>query len=283
MSEVSEFENVTTLEDLFRSRAFDQAHRPRRVTAPPRAQVGPSSRLEDLLLGRFDDATVPVADLPRTPVGPRPPTPVRAGGSRHDTTTHLRRNRVIATVSGIAAAFLLAIGVITSPRTGRPSPGEQASRTTTSTPSTTHHTTPTHHTTSGSSTTPAPTGGTHTTAPAGSTTGAGSATIQLASDTVGSGPAPTTVPPTATLPPGAPGAGQPGPGGSQPAPPAATGTVLSPVVHLVGQVVKTTGTTVTGLSGGLGGALPVLSPVTDLTGGLGSTLSGLGDDLIATA
>src|SRR5580704_17663593 len=93
MSEVDQIDNVMTLEDLFLS---DQFGKP--------AAAAPSVLIDEAL---FRDAPL------RAPLVPLAAYPMTSG--MHASTTHLRRNRSFAAVSGVAAALLLAVGFISSP------------------------------------------------------------------------------------------------------------------------------------------------------------------------
>jgi hypothetical protein len=250
MSEVDQIDNVMTLEDLFLS---DQFGKP--------AAAAPSVLIDDAL---FRDAPL------RAPLVPLAAYPMTTGTQA--STTHLRRNRSFAAVSGVAAAMLIAVGFISSPAKTR-NTGEQAiGGGTTTVPKTP----PVH---------------THVVQPTGSTVNvpnpSASSGIDLASVRVGVGNAHgaaavlATATHTATPTPSSPSVvTKPT---TTPTPTAPSGSVLSPVVHLVGQVVSTTGNTVTGVSNTLTAALPVAAPVTNLVGGLGGTLSGLGNRLVASA
>jgi hypothetical protein len=249
MSEVKEFENVTNLEDLFLSREFGKS------------DVGsPASLRDDTLFGGAPT---------RAPLVPRGVAPAVVGV--HDTATHLRRNRMIATVSGVAAALLVAVGFVSG--TGKP--GKTGGQVSAIQPTTT--TTPTGPTkTSGGQPSPGspnPTSGVITT-PTG---------IELSAVSGGNSHAA-----AGTQPDGVTGGGHqtPPPPTTKPGtttPTAPSGSVLSPVVDLVGQVVVTTGNTVSGASTTLTTALPPLAPVTSVVGGLGGTVTGLGDSLITSA
>jgi hypothetical protein len=246
MSEVDQIDNVMTLEDLFLS---DQFGKP--------AAAAPSVLIDEAL---FRDAPL------RAPLVPLAAYPMTSG--MHASTTHLRRNRSFAAVSGVAAALLLAVGFISSPGKTK-NTGEQAAgpTTTPTSPKGTQVTPP--PTQTGPGVTSANSSGTSginlTSARVGGGSAQGAAAV-LATKTSTSTSPPVVTKPTTTV-----------------APTAPAGTVLSPVVHLVGQVVSTTGNTVTGVAGTLTTALPVAAPVTNLVGGLGGTLSGLGNSLIASA
>jgi hypothetical protein len=249
MSEVRDAENITTLEELFRSREFGR----------PVAQVAPARN--DTLFG---------GTSPRAPL-----VPLAAGPSAdHLTTTHLRqqsqsRNRLFATVSGVAAAVLIAVGFVT----GIGKPGSKAQL-----HSATPPTTPT--------TTPKPVKPNPIKPVPGTNTNPGSAALASGSgrSSVRTDATLTDVmPPTSPIGPSGPQKPPPsaptGPTG--PAPTGTSGSLLTPVVNLVGHLVTTVGTTVNTAGTGLSGTLPVLTPVTSgVVGGLGNVLTGLGDSLI---
>ncbi|HWE66177.1 MAG TPA: hypothetical protein VG298_05990 [Acidimicrobiales bacterium] len=268
MSEVEQVDNVMSLEDLFLSHEFGKT-----------AVDASAAVREDTLFG---------GTTPRAPLVPLASAPTASIGrvTGHVSTTHIRRNRTIAAVSGIAAALLVAVGLITN--TGKPtSSGEHSIGPTTipnpggggnSTPPVT--TPPT-----GSSTTPGGTAGSTSGSQLASSSGRGSTVhdatgvgatatvVDVITPTGGNGGGAPVTSPTSTTTPGSP---------TTPATPQAK-TILTPVVQLLGQVVQTTGNTVTGASTTLGGVLPPLAPVTSLLGGLGSTVSGLGTSLIVSA
>ncbi len=123
MSEVRDAENITTLEELFRSREFGK----------PVARVAPVK--DDTLFG---------GTPPRAPLVPLAAAP----SAGHFGTTHVRlqsqdRNRLFATVSGVAAAVLIAVGFVTGiGKPGTKSPGVSATGTTLPPTTTTPTTTP---------------------------------------------------------------------------------------------------------------------------------------------
>jgi hypothetical protein len=257
MSEVKEYENVMTLEDLFLSHEFGKT-----------AVATPSAVQEKTLFG---------GTPPRPLMVPRVVAPAAVGG--HASTTHLRRNRMVATVSGVAAALLIAVGLVSG--TGKAGKsGVQTASPPTSTPSG-NGKGGSGQSGGGISTNPGsgtnPTGGQGSGGNSGEALGRHSAETTgtaavLADETVptpGGGGGHTGPPPVKTA-----------PETTQTAPPA---DVLKPVVQLVGQVVVTTGNTVSGVSTTLGTALPPITPVTSLVGSVGGTLSGLGDGLITSA
>src|SRR5580704_11280829 len=119
MSEVKEYENVMTLEDLFLSHEFGKT-----------AVAMPGAVQEDTLFGGAP---------PRPLMVPRAAAPAAVGG--HASTTHLRRNRMVATVSGVAAALLLAVGFVSgASKSGKP-PVQTASGTLPTSPTGGHHVT----------------------------------------------------------------------------------------------------------------------------------------------
>jgi len=247
MSEQKTEHNVTSLEDLFLSQEFGK----------PRIGI---------------DATGPESTL-FGGVSPRGPLVPMAGSTAvgHGSTTHLRRNRSFAAMSGAAAALLIAVGLAGS-LGNTPKPGLHSALSTTPT------TTPNQTNGNGPSGSQLP-----TTSPA---SGA-AAPVQLASFSVtGSGGSAThgsvVAPATnaATVTHGGAPSTKP-----TPTPPVSTAPapgVLTPVVSLVGHVVSTTGGAVTGLSSSVGTTLPAAAPVTNIVGAVGGTLIDLGDMLSAT-
>jgi hypothetical protein len=101
MSDATEVDNALSLEDLFLSQEFGQ---PRTGTALVDS--------EPTLFGG-----VP----PRGPLVPLAATSLTAQVG-HGTTTHVRRNRTLfASVSGVAAALLVALGIVSQTGTNKPS------------------------------------------------------------------------------------------------------------------------------------------------------------------
>jgi hypothetical protein len=265
MSEVEQVDNVMSLEDLFLSHEFGKT-----------AVDASAAVREDTLFG---------GTTPRAPLVPLASAPTASIGrvTGHVSTTHIRRNRTIAAVSGIAAALLVAVGLITN--TGKPT----SPKVTTAVPPVGNGphggqppvTTPP----GGSTSTPGGTTGASSGNQLASSSGRGSTihdatgvgatatVVDVINPTGGNGGGAPVTSPTSTTTPGSP---------TTPATPQAK-TILTPVVQLLGQVVQTTGNTVTGASTTLGGVLPPLAPVTSLLGGLGSTVSGLGTSLIVSA
>jgi len=262
MSEVRDAENITTLEDLFRSREFGK----------PVARVAPVQN--DTLFG---------GTSPRVPLVPLAAAP----SASHLTTTHLRpqsqsRNRLFATVSGVAAAVLIAVGFVTG--IGKPGTNKLGPSALTTTPSTDGGAAGGKELGSGHN------GGGGGGNNGGGNNGGGNNGGQLTSRSGGSSVRTNAtvtdfVPPTGPI-----GIGKPNPVApttptpipTGPAPTGATGSLLTPVVNLVGHLVTTVGTTVNTAGTGLSGTLPALTPVTSgVVGGLGNVLTGLGDSLIA--
>jgi hypothetical protein len=247
MSEVDQIDNVMTLEDLFLSAEFGKTVVEESAPA-----------LEPLFWETSPGAPLlPLAAFPSTT-------------GTHGTTTHMRRNRAFATASGVAAVLLVAVGLFST--TGKPkTQGTDAIQPTTTT------------------TTPVIGGGglpiAPPTTPSKQTTGGdgiGPAAINLAALTTGGGSGPKTGP----IGPSPVGPIVTTPTTVKPSTPSATapsGTILSPVVSVLGQVVQGTGNTVAGLGGTLTTALPPLTPVTSIVSGLGGTLSLLGNNLITSA
>jgi hypothetical protein len=262
MSDVKDVE--MSLEDLFLSHEFGK------VGA---AAVAPTLTSP----GLFPEFEAPALMVPRAGFG--------AGSVAigHSTTTHQRRNRTYAVMSGaVAAALVVAIGIsgASTGRTGKTT-GVQAAGATGSGsgPITGGHP-------GGSGTKSAPTPS--TVSPGGPSNPATLADTTGGNSSSGGGGGGTTI--VITIPPpngsngggggGGGGTSGVGGGGGNPAPTTGTsGTLLAPVIHLVGQVVNTTGGTVTIVATGLGGTLPVLSPVTGLVGNVSGTLSEVGSAL----
>ncbi|HEX3794655.1 MAG TPA: hypothetical protein VHV57_09155 [Acidimicrobiales bacterium] len=243
MSDVKDVE--MSLEDLFLSHEF--------------GKVGVATAAPTLAsTGLFPEFEAPLFMVPR------------AGSAAigHSTTTHLRRNRTYAVMSGaVAAALVVAIGVsgATNGRTGKTG-GVQALH-------------PIGGTSVGGSGAISGGGGS-TTAPGTDVAPAASSgnVATLASATQGSstGVGPGTIVRITIVP-------TPGGNSSPPSSTAPAGTILAPVIHLVGQVVAVTGNTLIVTTGGLGNALPVASSVTGLLGNVSQTLSNVGNALVTTA
>jgi hypothetical protein len=255
MSEVDQIDNVMTLEDLFLSAEFGKT-----------VVDTPASAVEPLFLETSLGAPLlPLASF-------------HLATGTHGTTTHMRRNRAFATASGVAAALLLAVGLISS--TGKPSnSGSQ-----TAVNKTTTTTTPKSSKSSGHPKSNVGPTGRNVPGSGGSTPG------QALGPTGGSSHVVTTAYTVGGTGGGTVGGGTPGTPTKTPTPsnpaPSTTGTsgsVLSPVITLVGQVVVTTGNTVTGVGSTLTTALPPLAPVTNIVSGLGGTLSDLGNNLVIAA
>jgi hypothetical protein len=180
------------------------------------------------------------------------------------------RNRLFATVSGVAAAVLIAVGFVTGiGKPGTKTPPKSATQTTNPNPGKHKHvTTPPSPVTPGIAN---PGGGAAlASAPGGSSVRTNATVVDVISPSTTVGPTggktPPPTPPT-------------GPTGT--APTGASGSLLTPVVNLVGHLVTTVGTTVNTAGTGLSGTLPLLTPVTTgVVGGLGNVLTGLGDSLI---
>ncbi len=256
MSDQIQAGTTLSLEDLFLSQEFGK----------PRAKPV-VTEVEPMLFGG--------APL-RGPLVPLAGTSV-SGLVGHATSTHMRRNRTLfAAASGVAAALLVAVGVVAQP------PGP-----TTRGPATNFAIGGIGGINGfgGGQTGTNPTG---TTTP-GSTAGNGSAgtSIGLANFTVGGTGGHKTVTPIVV---GCTGCGtQPilivpvttSPG-SSPTPAGSSGGLLAPLTQLLGHTVTTVGATASTAATGLTVTLPGLSPVTGLVGSLGGTLAHLGTDLSGT-
>jgi hypothetical protein len=253
-----EVQAALSLEDLFLSNEFG---RPRNGSA---VAAGASTLFRSAPL--------------RGPLVPRAATSV-SGLVGHDTTSQLRRNRAFAAVSGVAAALLVVVGIVThasapSSNLGTAAIGQK----------TTQITVPNHP---GTAPVTTPTGGVPV-PPVGVGSGTGGGTnIGLAAFNGGTGSIATRTiigtPGVVTVSPPPKSTGTTATNPAKPAPtPAAPGGALAPVVTLVGHAVTTVGNTATTLGSGLGVTLPGLSPVTDVVGSLGGGLSSLGDMLSGT-
>jgi|HubBroStandDraft_1064217.scaffolds.fasta_scaffold71485_2 hypothetical protein len=265
MSEHSTAE-FTSLEDLFLSREFGR----------PRAggtNLDPESDPERALFGGSSVRAplVPMVPLAGVPAGAWS-TSGTGSGVVHGTTTHIRRNRTFAAMSGAAAALLVAVGLAgslghsnkTNGIVGKSAlqSGGKAIKTGTGNGN-------------GKGNTPTP----GTTNPAVTSTGTdlGNSTRNGAGGkaTLVNYTTPTPIQvvnccaPTPTTPSGS----QPT---TTPTPPTAAKTGLLP---LVGSVVSTVGTTVTGVSSDVNTTVPALKPVGDLVAPVGGTVVDLGDVL----
>jgi hypothetical protein len=283
----------TSLEEVFLSREFGRASS-RGISSVGRSEdPAQPPQLEEVFLSEAFGH--PEAVTAVTPGLARPPLAVVAGSgedgrAERDTT----RYRAIAAVSGVAAAALVVAGIAVGSGPSSKSPtqsaqGKQPGGTSTGptggAPGPAGAPTP-----NSSGGTPAPGG-----APAATfASGGGNPTAELTSATTPAPASPTVVvevPPGTTVevvptaPPAGPGGGAGGSGGSGGTPPGTStggGSVLTPLLVVVGDTVATVGTTVTSASGGLGTALPVISPVTGVLGSLGVTVSDLGHAVAGT-
>jgi len=282
MSEVEEVENAPALEDLFLSREFGR-HETTHAPGPHRefershsAKAEVAVPLEEVFLAReFGQAGAAAPeDVLFAPEARRPLTPLSllSAPGGHDTTTHLRRNRVIATASGVAAAVLIAIGLVTNVGKVRGGSGPQEAIQTTPVP--TSGITPLTPTSGGPSpsvvTTPGGVGTVNARFAGVTITGPTGGVVTSSSGSTGSSGN------------GSGGTGGTGTGSGTP-PTAPSGTILTPVVSLVGHVVVATGTTVAGASTGLGTTLPPIQPVTNVLGSVGGTVTGLGWGIVKLA
>jgi hypothetical protein len=229
----------------------------------------------------------PEAILFSTPeVAPSPSVfadPPSAGDtSRHDTSSHRRRSRTLAAVSGAAASLIIALGLLAH-TSGPVKPlGTTALGSRTAVP---RH--------AGAGTIPAA-------LPAPSASSAAPPAI-LTSDDIGAGGAATGTgaavthpetgaagaPSTAVSGTGNTGTGTAGGSPSEPAPsePSTSptgGSVVASVVGVVGTAVAAVGTTASTASTAIGSAVTPLAPVTDVVGSLGTSLTQLGDLLAVT-
>jgi hypothetical protein len=273
MSEQDAVEFVS-LEDLFLSREFGQTLGGEHLSG---------SEAERTLFGG------PSPRAPLVPMVPLAGTPGASGsGLAHGTTTHVRRNRALAAMTGAAAALLLAVGLAASlghvPKkslgtnaliappttipgakvTGQKPPGSGTVVPPTS-PSSGNPTAQltgnggglgAGNSTHGVSTAALVTGGHGNGNGNGSGGGNGSGSGNGSGTGSGGG---TTSPPPSSPP---------------PTPSGGTG-----VVALVGSVVTTAGTTVNGLSNDVSTSVPALTPVGNLGDSVGGTVVDLGDML----
>jgi hypothetical protein len=253
MSEVREHGNITSLEDLFLSREFGKPEMGMPTPGPDDTRFG--------------------ALPPRAPLIPLVARPIPGG---HASTTHLRTNRMVASVSGIAAALLIAVGFISgAAKSGNGNKPVSAIGPTTTTP--TGGGKPIGGSGFKKGVTPAP-------GPAAPGSSPNSTPVVLSSFTTGgTGTGNHATPPTGRSGDGGTGIPTTSPATTPTPATAPAGTLLSPVINLVGNVVATTGNTVSGVSTTVGTVLPPVAPVTGLVGGLGGTLSGLGQSLITSA
>ncbi len=261
MSEVDQIDNVMTLEDLFLSAEFGKTvvEESTPVIEPLFWETSPGAPL------------LPLAAFPSTT-------------GTHGTTTHMRRNRAFATASGVAAVLLVAVGCAVRHRKA----SEELRWTPRAEPPPQRRMLP----------------ATKQVAAAVAVVVAERACLPVASQSP-TGFAPecsynldhvrstSRVAERAIRPnrrgqwrTHTGGTGTAGTGTTTPSTPSATapsGTILSPVISLLGHVVVPVGNTVTGLGGTLTTALPPLAPVTSIVSGLGNTLSLLGNNLIVSA
>jgi hypothetical protein len=291
MSEKREVENAPALEDIFLSREFGKhvtRHAPgphrefeRAHTAKPQHAVA----LEDLLrtqeFGRTAVAA-PADDVLFAPVPPRPLTPMSplVAYSGHDTTTH-RRNRFVATASGVAAALLLAVGLATT-TTGK-APGSKG---TVAIGGTVKPSPPSPLTGNAGFDGNLPTGPGPVGLASGtpSSSGISTAAFTTGGTSNGSGSSGSGNGSTGSGGTGTGKGGGSGGGGTGTTPPtSSSGSILTPVVSIVGHVVVSTGALVTATSTGLGNTLPPITPVTNLLGGVGGTVAGLGWGIVKIA
>ncbi|HWF16107.1 MAG TPA: hypothetical protein VG244_08010 [Acidimicrobiales bacterium] len=275
---------ITSLEEVFLSREFGRSPsrgisfqgRPREVGEPP--------QLEQVFLSEKFGHPEAVAATTREFAPPTPALAVLPGRSvvERDNT----RYRAIAAVSGVAAAALVVVGIVsgTGQPTKRPTVSAQGP--------------------SGSGRPGASGGGSPTsgggpqlgppsagpgTSPAATPGSAGGSTVaQLASATSSSPEVIVEVPPGTTVavvptssvpPPPTTGSG----GGTPPPAPSGGGGVLTPLLVVVGNTVSTVGATVTSTSVDLGTVLPVASSVTGLLANLGVTVTDLGQSVVGIA
>jgi hypothetical protein len=191
------------------------------------------------------------------------------------------RHRVIAAVSGIAAAGLVVAGVAAGTAHHGHPPDATAAGRVPSSPSTPS---------SPAGPVPRPAGASTTVPGALGSTGV-ALSGQLASESqpvvaVFSGPAASTPAPAqfALAPVGAPGATGGTPvGAAPPAPaPSAPARPLSQVVGSVGSAVTSTGTEITATGAQLVSNIPSAAPIASTVGGVGATVNALGQSLIST-
>jgi hypothetical protein len=280
MSDQKEAGAVTSLEEVFLSREFGRL--PSRGISSVRFtdEVAEPPQLEQVFLSReFGHPEAVTATTPAL-VAPVPALAVLPGRAERDNT----RYRAIAAVSGVAAAALVVVGIAagTGQPTKQPTVSAQGP----------HGSNPIGGGGSPQGTTPTPgSPGVTPTAAAGSGSGSGTPVAQLTSATTPTSPevvvevpAGTTVEVVSTPPAqAAPTGTGSGSGGPPPPPVSGGGSVLTPLLVVVGNTVSTVGATVTATSTDLGHALPVASSVTGLLGGLGATVVSLGRSVVGTA
>jgi hypothetical protein len=281
MSDQKEAGAVTSLEEVFLSREFGRL--PSRGISSVRFtdEVAEPPQLEQVFLSReFGHPEAVTATTPAL-VAPVPALAVLPGRAERDNT----RYRAIAAVSGVAAAALVVVGIAagTGQPTKQPTVSAQGP----------HGSNPIGGGGSPQGTTPTPgsPGVTPTAAAGGSGSGSGTPVAQLTSATTPTSPevvvevpAGTTVEVVSTPPAqAAPTGTGSGSGGPPPPPVSGGGSVLTPLLVVVGNTVSTVGATVTATSTDLGHALPVASSVTGLLGGLGATVVSLGRSVVGTA
>lgn len=294
MSDQQETGGDTSLEEVFLSREFGRASS-REISSSTRAEEpAKPAQLEEVFLSEaFGHPEAVTAATPK--VAPVPLAVLAGGGEaaagerERDTT----RYRAIAAVSGVAAAALVVAGIAvgSGPSSKAPTQSAQGKPPGGSTTGPTGGAPGSAPTPAPASSGGAPAGASGTGTPAssfasGSGTGTGAA--QLASETTPASPTVVVeVPPGTTVqvvtpaPPGGSG-GSGGSGGTPPGTSTGGGSVLTPVLVVVGDTVATVGTTVTVASNGLGTALPPVSPVTGVLGSLGVTVTDLGKEVAGT-
>jgi hypothetical protein len=210
---------------------------------------------------------------------------ISAVGSNPDRpylTMHERRNRKYAAAGGVAAAVLVALGLVVTAGHS-PKPGGTAAIGNTGAGKN-------HPKTDGP---PVPTSRMMLTAATVSDNGSGTAAqADVAGPPAHSGVSATsatvsTISTSAPVTSGSTSTGSSG-GGTAPAPaPAPTtgssGDALAPVTDLAGNAVTTVGTTATSAADGLAATTPALAPVTSTVGSAGGSISALGNALMAAA
>jgi hypothetical protein len=220
---------------------------------------------------------VPVPSQPEaSTVGPRPlpgtmsMRPV-AGAGRHTSTTHRRRRTraAVATVGGVVAALLVAVGLLPSSGPTAPhgvasaAPGTSDASQSTKPAGT--HAPGTGSTSSGGGST---TGGTVAGAAANradtiSTVAARSSLLSAPASLLTSTMAPASASQAAPAPAPAPGSGSGSPTAVVPSP-----SPFAPVTDLADQVVASANSAVSATSSGLGASIPPAAPLTDVVGSL---------------
>ncbi len=274
---------ITSLEEVFLSREFGRSpSREVSFKGHPR-EVGEPPQLEQVFLSETFGHPEAVAAT-REFVPPAPALAVLPGRGvvERDTT----RYRAIAAVSGVAAAALVVVGVVSG--TGQPTKQPTVSAQGPSGPRQPGTTRGGGSPTSGGGPQVGPPSAGAGATPDTTAGSPGGATVaQLASATspipqvIVEVPPGTTVAviPTSSVPPPATGSG----GGTPPPAPSGGGGVLTPLLVVVGNTVSTVGATVTATSVGLGNALPVASSLTGLLANLGVTVTDLGQAVVGTA